>query len=91
MQGCQRRKVEHKLCIYSTTESEETEDIFSRPPACISAPPSPPRSAVAVAGANGAGGVGTNPNSHHPHNQGSLASTVTASLVVLFSAGFIAV
>merc|ERR1719180_386336 len=38
-----------------------------RPPACISAPPSPPRSAVAGAAGVGIAGVRTNPTSPHPH------------------------
>ena len=67
---------------------------FSRPPACISSPPSPPQSAgaagVAGVGTNGiGGGAGVSPSAH-PH-QGSLASTVTLSLFVLLSASFIAV
>jgi len=53
-----------------------------RPPACISpaAPPSPPR--PAGVGAN----VGDNPPPHHLLHQGSGASAVTASLVLLMSA-----
>ena len=66
------------------------ENIFSRPPACISAPPSLPLSAAAVTagvGTNAIAGVGTNT----PLPQGSLASTVNASLVLLLSAGLILV
>ena len=69
------------------------ENIFSRPPACISAPPSLPLSAAAVTAGVGTnaigGGAGVSPSAH-PH-QGSLASTVTLSLFVLLSASFIAV
>ena len=89
LQGCERRKVKQKLiisdngciCLNNIIKEQKIFE-FSRPPACISpaAPPSPPR--PAGVGAN----VGDNPPPHHLLHQGSGASAVTASLVLLLSA-----
>jgi len=59
-----------------------------RPPACISpaAPPSPP---PRPAGAGANVGVNPPPPHHHQSHQRSGVSTVTASLVLLLSAGLV--